>query len=353
MNIRKQTACSILFLLMSLPVQPAFAPRALDEVIGKYERENSPCAALVMDSETGMIAYMYNRAMVMEKRFPPGSLLKPLSALVLLENANKLFFNTDERFRCTGKFFPSGKIDLTKSDLKNFNLPKDKELGLHYFKCSLADGHGDVDLQHAISRSCNSYFLTAVSRKPHEFFGLLCASFNLGQKNGALLAESSEVLPDLTEQNPTRFQLAASAIGEGGLIMLSPLKIAQIYAGIFSGNPPIPFEPSLAPAKKEAPLRFSAKNLELVKDALTDTVETGTLKRVTSTQSVQIIAGKTGTATIYGKLYKTHGWNVIYFAFRNRKYILVSFVEKGSGAKESLSLSEIIIANLDVLPIGR
>jgi len=339
-------------MLMSFSVQPAFATRALDEAVGKYERENSPCAALIVDSENGMIAYMYNRHII-EKRFPPGSLLKPLSALVLLEHADKLSFNADGTFHCGGKFFPSGKIDLTKNDLKNFNLPKDKELGLHYFRCSLAGGHGDVNLRQAISQSCNSYFLTAVSREPYGFFGLLCAAFNLERESGALLAEDGETPHAPANQNLTRFQSAVSAIGEGGAIMLSPLKIAQIYAGIFSGSAPTLFEPPFAPAKKETPLRFSAKNLELVKNALTDAAKTGTLKKLTSPPSVQIIAGKTGSATIYGKLYHTHGWNVLYFAFRDRKYILVSFTERGSGAKEALALSKIILTNLESLPVDR
>ncbi|MCL1911792.1 MAG: penicillin-binding transpeptidase domain-containing protein [Leptospirales bacterium] len=355
MNIPKQTLCVALCLLISFllqPVQPAFAARALDEAIGKYERENSLCAALIMDSESGMIAYIYNRSMVIEKQFPPGSLLKPLSALVLLEHADKLSFNANEIFHCGGKFFPSGKIDLTKNDLKNFNLPKDN-YGLPYFRCSLGGGHGDINLRDAISRSCNSYFLTAASRRPYEFFGLLRSAFNLERKSGALPAKNGEIPPAPPAQSPSRFQLAASAIGEGGLIMLSPIKVAQIYAGIFNGSPPVPFEPPLAPAKREAALRFSEKNLELVRNALTDVTLTGTLKKLTSPASVQVIAGKTGSATAYGKLYKTHGWNAIYFAFMGRKYILVSFVEMGSGAKEALALSEIILANLDGLPVDR
>ena len=344
----------MLCLFMSLPLQPALAApalHALNEAIGKYERENSPCGALIMDSENGMIAYMYNRPMIIEKRFPPGSLIKPLSALVLLEHTSRLSFNANEIFHCNGKFFPSAKIGLTKNDLKNFNLPKDKESDLHYFKCSLVNGHGDIDLRRAISQSCNSYFLTAASHAPHEFFGLLHTSFNLKRKSGALLLKNSEVPSALTEQNLSRFQLTTSAIGEGSTIMLSPLKAAQIYAGIFSGSAPIPFEPPFMSAKRETPLRFSAKNMELVKNALADTTEGGTLKKLTSPPSVQIIAGKTGSATIYGKLYKTHGWNAIYFAFKNRKYVLISFVENGSGAKEALSLSEIILANLYALPI--
>ena len=337
-------------LLISFPVKPALTTRALDEAIGKYERENSQCAALIMDCENGMINYMYNRQAVIEKQFPPGSLLKPLSALIFLEYADKLSFNTNETFHCTGKFFPSGKIDLTKNDLKNFNLPKDKELGLYYFRCSLADGHGYIDLRQAISQSCNSYFLTAASREPYVFLNLLCAAFNLERKSGALLTKNSEIQSAPSRQNLSRFQSAASAIGESGAVLLSPLKAAQIFAGIFSGSPPVPFEPPFAPAKKETPLRFSAENLEFVKNALSDTVKTGTLKELTSSPSVQIIAGKTGSATIYGKLYKTHGWNAVYFAFKNRKYILISFVETGSGAKGALALSKIILANLDGLP---
>jgi cell division protein FtsI/penicillin-binding protein 2 len=331
-------------LIAGLPSEPADGHHILNEAIKKYESAVSPCAALIMDSRNGRIIYMHNRSVVTEKRLSPGSLVKPLSALIFLEYADTLSFDKDAVTYCNGRFYPQSQAKLLKSDLAWFNLPKD-ENGTRYFKCSAPNGHGDVNLHASLTESCNAYYLTAASRHPGEFFRLFRGAFTPERGTGASLLKNSETVfsPDTARLTP--FRLAASSIGEGGSILMSPLKIAQLYAGIFHGAFPVPFEAPFTSAQNSLSVNFSAENRTLVKQALADVVQSGTLKKIGAFPFVKILGGKTGTATIYGKLYETHGWNVICFKFKERDYILVSFVEKGSGAKKALALSSVILQN--------
>jgi cell division protein FtsI/penicillin-binding protein 2 len=144
------------------------------------------------------------------------------------------------------------------------------------------------------------------------------------------------------------FQLTASAIGEGHLLPLSPLKIAQIYAAIFSeGNIPTPFEKPFSPPPSKRRLQVSPESLRIVNQSLADVIRKGTLRGMdVKKSSLEILAGKTGTATHRGGRYGTHGWNVIGFSHRNADYLLLSFVEKGSGGKEARALSEKVLRSL-------
>jgi cell division protein FtsI/penicillin-binding protein 2 len=125
--------------------------------------------------------------------------------------------------------------------------------------------------------------------------------------------------------------------------------MAQIYAAIFSeGNIPTPFEkPFSPPATKRRRLQVSPGSLRTVNSALADVIRKGTLKGMdVRKEGLEIRAGKTGTATHQGGRYCTHGWNVISFSYRNEDYLLLSFVEKGSGAKEARILSEKVLRSL-------
>ena len=80
---------------------------------------------------------------------------------------------------------------------------------------------------------------------------------------------------------------------------------------------------------------------------MTAALHHGTLKEIIITNAnIEMVAGKTGTGTHYKKKYATHGWNVIYFQYKFKKYILVSFVYKGSGSKEAMKLSKLVLNEL-------
>ena len=81
-----------------------------------------------------------------------------------------------------------------------------------------------------------------------------------------------------------------------------------------------------------------------IKEALRLTITEGTLKNLhLKNTSIQILGGKTGTPTQDGGKFQTHGWNILYFQKGDTPYLLVVFIEKGSGKKEAMEVSTLIL----------
>lgn len=329
----------VLPFLLSAVLSSANDIQETDAAVYKFQNANSLCGVAVMDIANGEIIYIYNSSLVTERKLPPGSIAKPWSALVLLKHADRTNNNQSLVVNCLGRYY--GKF--TDSASKRFNLPAD-ETGRRYFSCSLKAGHGNTNMRKAICESCNTWFLTAVSDQADIFFSLLVQGFALEKGTGARLLKyaDSEFKPIFPVEEP--FVYAASAIGEGGAILVTPLKSAQIYAGIFNGGKmPEPYQPPLNKSEHYHMLGFSQEAIEEVYAALRETASKGTLKGLKPPAGVQLFAGKTGTATRRGEKYKTHGWNVLHIGHNKKEYVLVSFVNYGSGTKEALQLSQIVL----------
>ena len=317
-----------------------------DMNLKEFEKSNSKCAVLFMDISNGEIIYIYNRPFIVENKYTPGSIAKPWSALLFMHYEKELFFDKTIKIDCSGKHYLTSGLKISTIDSETFNLPKDNQ-GHQYFRCSLRDGHGEINLHQAIVKSCNDFFLTAASKNPEKFYTLFQHTFSLSHGTDAVLLSPGEKPFVQKKELTSPFRYAASSIGEGGLITCSPLKAAQIYSAIFAnGRIPIPFERPLPPSNLNRNFFFSSKNINFVYAALRDTVKEGTLKNLSGGDKVTILAGKSGTATIYGERYRTHGWNILHIGHNNKEYVLVSFVEKGSGSKEALRLSSILLENI-------
>ncbi len=290
-----------------------------------------------MDIQTGEILLMENPHLAAESVFPAGSTAKPLSALSMMKHSEDLDINPEKEIICSGKFFGS----FTQQDMNNFNLPAD-ETGRHYFKCSLQSGHGNVNMKQALIHSCSCWFLTMAAEKPEKLFHFMEKDFALTSGTGAALLKATEH-PAETGTG-SLFAYTAASIGEGGLVRISPLKAAQIYAGIFSGGKiPVPFQPPYKPDSSASCLPFSKADIKKIYKSLEECVRYGTLKGLKMPGMPEIAAGKTGTATVYCGRYRTHGWNAVHIRHKNRDYVLVTFVLRGSGSKEALHYSQEII----------
>lgn len=345
----------VLLFLLIIPVSSAkqkdscmLDNSVIDPVLAEFEQKNSQCAVIIMNAGSGELIYVYNRIAAFEKRYPPGSIIKPLSALILLNHSKLFEFSENKKISCPGRYYPDQSILFQTSDYSIFNLPKDND-GKHYFRCSLRDGHGVMNLHNALIHSCNTYFISTVSSNPSVFFDLIVNTFSLHENTGALLVKNREKSFLMDTGNATPFQMNASVIGEGQLICLTPLKVAQLYAAVFScGLTPVPHEKPFFPSANGRRLSVSPESLRIVNSALSGVIKGGTLKGFDiKNGAVELCAGKTGTATHIGKKYRTHGWNVIHFKYNGEGYVLVSFVENGSGAKEAKDLSKTVLQNLN------
>ncbi len=163
---------------------------------------------------------LHNRAL--QGRYPPGSIFKIVVAIAALEEG---IVDPDFTVQCDG--------------VKSFyGRP---------FHCYLRGGHGRVDMQTAIERSCNVYFYTLGSMIDIDVLSTWARRLGLGGRTGIDLPhELAGIIPS------TRWKLATTgepwypgetisvAIGQGAL-SVTPLSQAVMIATVANGGVrPIP-----------------------------------------------------------------------------------------------------------------
>ncbi|HEY1406965.1 MAG TPA: penicillin-binding transpeptidase domain-containing protein [Spirochaetota bacterium] len=325
--------CAALFILFSMIPVFAFDHLSLDAVSSEFEVKHGQCAAVLLEMTRARIEYVYNRSCAIDQRFPPGSIAKVFTSVVLLEHANEWGFSPVRPYQCTGVFVPSKEYSFTGWDESSFNLVGEGER--RAFKCSVHDGHGKVNLSFALSHSCNAYFLTQGSISP-AFFDDLISFWKLDEDPVTGRKYSSDTL--------TPFQRIASAIGEGGAIRVSPLKVAQCFSALYEGTPLlIPSDDGSG--RSSAPCVMSEQNRRFIVSTLSRTMLDGTLKKF-SGNGTTILGGKTGTGTHYRKRYAHHGWVALIIESHGARYCLVTFVMNGSGSKEAAQYAESLLGAL-------
>lgn len=343
-GLRKTGTLSVLWICIQFSLYAETSSgsrfRYLDSVIHGFEDENSQSksSVLILETESGIVRYVFRPEMAIEKKFGPGSLLKPFSALVFLKYKNEFAYSPSKKIRCEGKYYPEETANISKDDLSRLHLPQDQN-GKKYLRCSLREGHGLVDLEQALIQSCNVYFLKNASKDPDLFFSKLRSDFDLENPSQSRLSPFKDASGNF-EESPSDLRKISSSIGEGGFL-LSPLKISQLYASLWSVGPRL--SPSWETPEKRIKVSdnpFPERDIRFVLSALSSVPKTGTLKEIGTFNgsNIEILGAKTGTGTIYSKKYKTHGWITLYFRMKRKNYLMTVFVERGSGSKQAQSL---------------
>ena len=146
---------------------------------------------------------------------PPGSVIKPLTAIAALETGN---LDPDAAFHCQG-----------------FLSRPDQHRCLIYRL--YGRGHGDITLTRALAQSCNVYFFHAAQQMQFSQLRDWCDRFGLGRETGVDLPfEKSGNVPGtqtLTADAQQRFrrEVLGLAIGQSSLTV-TPLQMARVMAAI-------------------------------------------------------------------------------------------------------------------------
>jgi penicillin-binding protein 2 len=268
--------------------------------------------------------------------YPPGSTYKVIAASGALEAGVVL---PQSKINCDGRLIlPSGWA----------------------FNDWLPQGHGLVDLQRAIAESCNIYFYNVSGGNPYtKLQGLgnrrlaeYERSFGFGQRTGIdLPGEASGLVPTSEWKNKNLQQpwvtgdTYHAAIGQG-LVQVTPLQIAGMYAAI--GNGGRVMRPRLVdrlldqhgnvaeriPPQVRDVLPISEANLRLLQAGLYRAVNEpqGTGPRARSSHTV--VAGKTGTAEYSGQRdsegrLPSHAWFAGYAPADQPEYAFAVLVRDG------------------------
>lgn len=300
----------------------------LQHRIESFTKMKGEAAVVILDALTSESIFIFNENLAGERGFPPGSLVKIFSS-AMLHIQGKM----EQSFSCRGKYYPPGEI-LTDEDSRIFHLPRDAKKN-RYFRCSLRRGHGTCNLEKALMVSCNTYFLTS-AEKNRDLVEQTAELWDLDM----ISKKWHDRLRGSGEFHVTSFRKQASVLGEGGLLLFSPLEVGRLYRRFLT-------------SPEETKKRIPDDTRRFLLEGLKRVVQEGTLKKlVSNNREIDLIGGKTGTATWFGERYRTHGWNVIFFRYRKSNYILVTFVMRGSGGGAARELSEIVLNHLKIRRIN-
>ena len=262
--------------------------------------------------------------------YPPGSTLKMITAIALLEGR---MIEQNEEFECAGIY----------------------QFGDRVFKCWKVSGHGKVNLDQAISQSCNIFFYQAVQRISLNRFINLCQNFGFVSKTGIDLPnELAGLLPTrdymnrrYTSRGWSRGHLLNLALGQGDLLA-TPIQLAVYINKIATKGKT--FKPHFLLSKVPEPTNSMNLNEQTwihIQDylfhAVTDKYGTG------SAADPKInginVYGKTGTAqNPHGG---DHAWFVGYAKDGNQMASTIILLENGgSGGKNAAPIARIVFEHL-------
>lgn len=235
--------------------------------------------------------------------YMPGSVIKPLIALALLENG----VSPDQIIQCDGatRFSDSSRI-----------------------RCWAwrSGGHGSVDMVRAIKVSCNDYFIENGLKIGVERLAPLLQSAGIGEKTGIGLPESAGLRPDRKRwKRWTVYDTALISIGQGK-ILVSPVQAVSYTAAFANGGllwkprlvqsiyNPVTRTRSVQRPELRGKLNASPAHLSIIREGMFEAVnEPGGGGRNAQVEGLKVY-GKTGTAEVGSRSNRTKNTWFIGFA---------------------------------------
>ena len=216
---------------------------------------------------------------VMQGLYPPGSTVKPMNALALLEAG----VDPAARVYCSGAM----------------------RVGTGVFHCHKRRGHGPVDLKTAVAQSCDIYFYEMVRRLGYDHFAPVARSLGMGQRfDLPFSTQRYGTVPDSVwklKKYKDRWTVADSlnaSIGQG-YVLANPLQLAVMASRLASGRA---LQPSILAdrVQRDAPaLPYKSENLQIVREAMWAVVNGGGTGGAAKLQIAGTsLAAKTGTAQV-------------------------------------------------------
>jgi beta-lactamase regulating signal transducer with metallopeptidase domain/beta-lactamase class D len=274
-------------------------------------------------SEADLSRYSKNQADPMTNRavksYAPGSTFKLLTAL-----AGARAGITDSTFECTGSV----------------------SYGEKTLRCWLRKGHGTLNMEQALEKSCNCFFYQFGNKVGIETFEAVSALAGLGGSYQLLMEEDGGVIPTRewmaahsTANSQSPSLLAYLSIGQG-YVMTTPLQMATLAATVANGGKTP--EPRLM--LTDAPVKWRG---DMLKEGITvaqlDSIRKGMWEVVNNPEGTgtkaQIegckVAGKTGTAQYWRtengtQVSENQAWFIGFAPYDHPRYAFAILVQGGS-----------------------
>ena len=260
---------------------------------------------------------LYNRAL--RGLYPPGSTVKPFIALAGLEYEA---ISPQQNLLCPGYYQLPGVS--------------------HRYRDWKKGGHGSVNLNRAITESCDVYFYRLAATLGIDHMHSFLQKFGFGEKSGIdLVGEKAGLLPSRewkrNQKDQTWYpgETLITGIGQG-YHQVTPLQLARATATLANkGKVVTPFlvdkivtahDTRPGPETHDHTIPLKPSNINTVIEGMINVVHSahGTAKGINKDISYQI-AGKTGTAQVLGiKQNAKYNENSIDFKFRDHA-LFISF----------------------------
>ena len=241
-----------------------------------------------------------------------------------------------------------------------FFCPGHYKLGNRTYRCWKRRGHGAVNLQRALSESCDVYFYQVGQRVGVDRLAKYASHFGLGRKTGVDMEHEKSGLIPTADWKKRRYdkswqkgETLSVAIGQG-FDLVTPIQISMMTAALANGG--TLYKPGIIESVKDPDgrvvERFEPKvvdrlvgqgqNLKLIRASLVEAVngKHGTGKPA-KLENITV-AGKTGTAQVvrlkqYRHLkekdipykYRDHAWFTCFAPAENPEIAVTVLVEHG------------------------
>ena len=253
---------------------------------------------IVIDAQTGRVIKAINYDPASRDAFPPGSTIKPFTALTALRAG---LVDENSRIRCREEYRHDDRVEV----------------------CSHPRDLPPLNPAEAIAYSCNYYFAKTGER-----------------------IKADQLAQTLTEFGFDRIVRArwqpTSAIGEGEFVQVTPIQLLRAYAALFNGGRL--FDSESGPAQ----IHVSESERAILLAGMRGAVKFGTAANADLDSSSNYVIGKTGTATQL-KGFRSQGWFVgIAFASNkppdpeNARFAVVVYLKKGHGSEAAKVAARLI-----------
>ncbi len=298
--------------LLCMASMPSFDPNSFSDGIGRVEY------AMLRDDDRVPL-----RNKVLKGLYPPGSTVKPMVSMALLEAG----IDPEQTVSCGGGL----------------------RVGNRVFGCWNRRGHGSVNMAKAIYQSCDVYFYAMAQRIGMDPIAAMARRCGMGQEFPLpVISQFYGTVPDPAwkmrkyNQPWAVFDTVNATIGQGYMLS-NPLQLAVMAARIATGQQVMPR--LLGSAKKPVfdAFGFPAEQKQFIRQAMSDVVNgPGTAGRGRLPFDDIKIAGKTGTAQVVSLSisdgrsgpwkYRDHGLFIFFAPFDKPKYAGAVVIEHGGGS---------------------
>ncbi|ANC50370.1 penicillin-binding protein 2 [Aurantiacibacter atlanticus] len=319
--------------ILAMASMPAYDPNSFSDGISQSEWD-----MLSQDERVPL------RNKSLQGLYPPGSTIKPITALALLEEG----VAPQETVVCTGRV----------------------RIGGGTFHCWRRSGHGVVDMNRAIAESCDIYFYLMGVRIGMQPIADMARRFGLGARYPDLPVpyQYYGTVPD-PEWKQRRYgepwqvyDTVNATIGQGYLLA-NPLQLAVMTARLASGRAVAP--ELLAEQETQAPsLRIDPAHFAIVRQGMSDVVNgRGTATRARLPLADIKLAGKTGTAQVRRITMaerrrgvrsnaslpwrlRDHGLFIGYAPIDRPRYAVAVVIEHGGGSAAAYPIASDVLLHL-------